>query len=181
MNNTDMKNRTTQTTDIILKVNKSNSVRYMTRGVYLFMAAVLIPIMAVSYGDIAEFTLSVVTSIIVLSAVGIFYFISPRSVCLTPEAVVLRRVAGAKVFRYADIAEAGVWTGNPYKMLRTFGCGGVHGFIGWFYGGGMGNHFEYVGNYDEAFFIRLRSGRKYLISCEDSRRAVDTIKSRIRP
>ena len=95
---------------------------------------------------------------------------------LTADALVLHRVQGRKVFRYADIADAGLWTGKPSSLFRFCGSGAFYGFIGWFSGGGLGTHFEYVGCYGDAFYIRLRSGRTYLLSCDGSAQAVKRLR-----
>lgn len=84
--------------------------------------------------------------------------------------------AGAQGFRYADIADAGLWTGKPSCLFRFCGSGAFCGFIGWFSGGGLGTHFEYVGSYADAFYIRLRRGRTYLLSCDGAEMAVKRVR-----
>lgn len=57
-----------------------------------------------------------------------------------------------------------------------FSSGAFCGFIGWFSGGGLGTNFEYVGSYADAFYIRLRRGRTYLLSCDGAEMAVKRVR-----
>ena len=64
-------------------------------------------------------------------------------------------------------------------MFRFWGSGAFCGFIGWFSGGGLGSHFEYVGRYSDAFYLKLRSGRTYLLSCDGAEQAVSRVREGI--
>lgn len=157
------------------KVTKSKTVRMITSGMWFLLVAVFVPVWYVFLCEPFNLTAFIIMSAATLFALGVviyYWFISPKSVELTGGALVLHRVVGRKVFRYADIAEAGLWTGKPSDMFRCWGSGAFCGFIGWFSGGGLGMHFEYVGSYDDAFYIRLRGGRTYLLSCDGAEQAV---------
>ena len=161
--------------DKVYKVTKSKTVRMITSGMWFLLVAVFVPVWYVFLCEPFNLTVFIIMSAATLFALGVvlyYWFISPKGVELTDSALVLHRVVGRKVFRYADIAEAGLWTGKPSDMFRCWGSGAFCGFIGWFSGGGLGTHFEYVGSYDDAFYIRLRGGRTYLLSCDGAEQAV---------
>ena len=84
---------------------------------------------------------------------------------------------GNKVFRYEDITEVSKWQGKPSRLLRQWGSGGFGGYIGWFSGGGLGSHFEYVGKYQDAFYLKLCKGKPYMLSCDEVERVVEHIQS----
>ena len=164
----------------IFRVTKDKAVRYVTFGTW---ALIVVVFSGAWWAVLAEpFILipCVVMALVTLSVLGVlfyYYAISPRCIEVTADGIVLHRVRGRKLFPYADIAEAAVWRGRPSSMLRYFGSGAFCGYIGWFSGGGLGSHFEYVGRYSDAFYIRLHSGRTYLLSCEDSEKVVKHIES----
>lgn len=160
------------------KVTKANLVRNVTAGVWVVVFAVSVVACNAIPARLVSVTSVVVMLLAALSVFAIllyFFLISPRSVELTADALVLHRVSGRKVFRYADIAEAGLWTGKPSSLLRLCGSGAFCGYIGWFSGGGLGAHFEYVGNYADAFYLKLRSGRTYLLSCDGAEHVVESV------
>lgn len=84
---------------------------------------------------------------------------------------------GIRFFRYEDITEVGKWQGKPSRLLRQWGSGGFGGYIGWFSGGGLGSHFEYVGQYQDAFYLKLRKSKSYMLSCDEAERVVEHIQS----
>ena len=69
------------------------------------------------------------------------------------------------------------WQGKPSRLLRQWGSGGFGGYIGWFSGGGLGSHFEYVGKYQDAFYLKLCKGKPYMLSCDEVERVVEHIQS----
>lgn len=155
--------------DNVYKVSKSRTVRYVTVGVWVLLVAVFVPSWYMVFIEpfiLVPFVIMLLTTLSVFGILFYYYLISPRSIELAADALVLRRVWGTRSFRYADIAEAALWQGKPSHMFRMWGCGAFCGYIGWFSGGGLGSHFEYVGDYADAFYIKLRSGRTYLLSCD---------------
>lgn len=164
------------------KVVKSRTVRYVTAGVWGLLAAVFVPAWYMLLREpfyVAPFVIMLLTTVFVVGLLLYFHLISPRSVVLAADALVLRRVLGCKTFRYADIAEAGMFAGSGSDMFRFWGSGAFCGFIGWFSGGGLGSHFEYVGRYSDAFYLKLRSGRTYLLSCDGAEQAVSRVREGI--
>lgn len=161
------------------KVVKSRTVRYVTVAVWVVVALVFIAVWYMLLREpfyVTPFVIMLLTTAFVLGLLLYYYLISPRSIRLTDGALVLRRVLGCKTFRYADIAEAGVYEGGGSDMFRFCGSGAFCGFIGWFSGGGLGVHFEYVGRYQDAFYLKLRSGRTYLLSCDGAAQVVSRVR-----
>ena len=151
---------------MVYKVTKSKAVCGMT----IFSVALVVCVFAFAYAvsliepiDGSYYILVPVT-VLTLGVMGAYYLYSPKRVELTADALVLHRVMGPKAFPYTEIEEVGKWSGSAASLLRTFGDGGMFGCIGWFSGGGLGRHFEYVCKYDDAFYLKMRSGRKYMLS-----------------
>ncbi len=165
--------------DKVYNVTKSKTVRMITSGMWFLLMAVFVPVWYMFLCEPFNLTAFIIMSAATLFALGVvlyYWFISPKGVELTDDALVLHRVLGRKVFRYADIADAGLWTGKPSCLFRFCGSGAFCGFIGWFSGGGLGTHFEYVGSYADAFYIRLRRGRTYLLSCDVAEMAMKRVR-----
>lgn len=117
----------------------------------------------------------VISAFIALSAY--FAFMSPTKIELTDDAVIVHRVLGRKIFRYVDIKSVERFFGDC--GFRLWGSGGFFGYVGLFSSKDLGRHFEYVGDFKEAFLIVLVSGRKYVLSCVDSSRVVNALSARI--
>ena len=49
-----------------------------------------------------------------------------------------------------------------------------------FYDKEIGRHLRYVGNHDEAFLVELKSGKKYVLSCENSGRVIELVRDKLR-
>lgn len=160
-------------------VHKSRMVAVMTVVFLTLMVAAdiwMIMQMAAhtgSYGwDIA--LVAVVTAAIVGS-----YAYAPLSVELSDTALVLHRGIGRKVFRYADMAGVELYERNGFP-IRVCGCGGVFGFTGRYRNSKTGeSYFSYVGDYSQAFFVLLKNGRRYLLSCEDREAVVAAVRKKL--
>ncbi len=106
-----------------------------------------------------------------------FYFMSPTKVELTNEAIIIHKVIGCKTFRYSDIKNVLRFSGD--SGLRLWGSGGFFGYIGLFSSKDIGRHYEYVGDFSEAFLIILVSGKKYVLSCVDSSYVISLLMTKI--
>ncbi len=162
------------------KVEKSNTVKGVTAGVMILLVVVFAPIFFFSADGPETLIVSVVIAVAVFGSIFGLYLMMPRRIELTADAIVVRRVAGKKVLPYADIYEAEAWSGWPHALLRTCGSGALFGYIGWFAGGGLGRHYEYVGRYSQAFYIKLRSGRPYMLSCQERDKVLERINMNIK-
>ena len=166
----------------VYKVTKSKAVR----GVTIFSLALVAGVFAFAYAmSLIEpvegsYFILVPITVVVVGVMGAYYLYSPKRVELTADALVLHRVMGPKAFPYDEIEEIGKWGGSVSSLLRTFGDGGMFGCIGWFSGGGLGSHFEYVCKYDDAFSLKMCSGRKYMLSCDDAEGVVALVSERVR-
>ena len=105
------------------------------------------------------------------------YLMTPKCVELTNEALVLHRVKGTVVFRYSDIGKIEAY--HKSGGLRLCGSGGLFGYIGIFSNTDIGRHYEYVCDVNEAFLIVLISGKKYMLSCDDSETVIRLVSERL--
>lgn len=80
----------------------------------------------------------------------------------------------------------------PYKLIksvkpcpptmvekRLFASGGFFGYWGWFSEPGIGKYFAYYGKSSDCFLIILKSGKKYIVGCENAPQMVDFINSHL--
>ena len=117
--------------------------------------------------------------IILLIVIWLFtYLEAPKRVMLTDDAIVLYKVRGRLVLPFGGIKSIREYP--SLKGVRLCGSGGLYGFIGYFYDKEIGRHLRYVGNHDEAFLIELKSGKKYVLSCENSGRVIEFVRDKLR-
>ena len=105
------------------------------------------------------------TFIVILSVSAYTMALTPLSISLTPAELILYRPIGKKKFPIDCIQHIDVY--NEEAGIRIFGSGGFWGFVGLFYSKQLGKHSAYVGDYHEAFYIILNSGKKVVLSCEN--------------
>ena len=94
-----------------------------------------------------------------------------RSVLLPPihrpDTLVIKRIVASKVIPLSEIESA-----EPYQrtmnFVRTCGSGGFLGYWGWYHNQELKHFFVYATNLNQLVLVRLRSGRKYVISCTDA-------------
>lgn len=166
---------------MVYKVAKSKAVRGITVFSLALVAGVFAFVWALSFvaPKAGAYFILVPATVIVAGMMGAYYLYSPKRVELTADALVLRRVMGPKAFPYSEIEEIGKWRGSTASLLRTFGDGGMFGYIGWYSGGGLGSHFEYVGKFSDAFYLKMRSGKKYMLSCDGAEQVVEYVAERV--
>ena len=116
-------------------------------------------------------------AIITATVIG-SYLYAPMSIALSDDALILYRGIGKKKFNYSDIATIDTYISDG-TVVRICGIGGVFGFIGRYYTKKIGHYFSYVGDYSQAFYLRLKNGKKYLFSCEDRDLIVFLVKKKI--
>lgn len=152
----------------IFKVTKSKTVHIVTIVVWIIITVLCLFILWQGIKHPIGLLIVVPILAIVISVLVYYHRQSPQ---------VLHCMTGYKVFRYEDIAEVSKWQGKPSRLLRQWGSGGFGGYIGWFSGGGLGSHFEYVGKYQDAFYLKLCKGKPYMLSCDEVERVVEHIQS----
>lgn len=67
---------------------------------------------------------------------------------------------------------------SPVRPTRRMcGSGGCFGYWGWFHDNEIGNYFAYYGNPSDAFLVKLKNGKQYVLGCRDSSEMVTAIKA----
>lgn len=103
------------------------------------------------------------------------YVLSPRYYELTPEGIVVRRVARSFLIPYDRISEVKrmEWT---WRHLRLLGSGGLYGFYGLFKVRGLGRVWMYVTDRERVVLIETKDGTRYALSPEDPGRFIACVK-----
>lgn len=105
--------------------------------------------------------------LVILAYISSLYFM-PISLLLTSDKLVIRCLIHRVHIPLSNIAV--IETAQKYKDftdIRVFGNGGLWGYTGLFRNKGVGKYIAYMGNPQQAFYIRLKSGRNYLVSCDN--------------
>ncbi len=105
------------------------------------------------------------------------FMLAPRKIVLTDTQLVLHKGVGKLRLSYADMESVSIY--RPTKGVvdvRTFGIGGIFGFIGYFYNKQTGHYIAYVGDYSQAFLVRMKNGKKYMLSCGNHQSIVAAVK-----
>lgn len=101
----------------------------------------------------------------------------PLSIEVNDRGVRVNRVIGSKTIKYGDIAETGLsYTPGALKLC---GSGGFFGNLGWYKAEGFGVYFSYVLDKSQAFYIVLKDGKRYMLSCDNPDEAIRLIRGRI--
>ena len=150
-----------------------------SKSIYLTSLFVVILLLAVTYwnyyviGAWGSFLIPVVLFALIYAA-----YLSPIKIIITDDVIILRKMIGKKIFWIKDIESI-----KPHQLkgsnVRTCGCGGVFGYTGNYYNKGIGKYISYVGNYDQTFLITMNTGKKYLLSCQDSEKFTEIINTKI--
>lgn len=160
------------------KVHKSRTVVVMTVVILLLLAAADIWLLLLLAVHTVPYALCAVLVGVITVAVAASYGYAPRFVELTATELVLHRGIGRKAICYADMCRI-----EPYARkglpVRVCGIGGVFGFIGRYSNTEYGSYFSYVGDYSQAFFVVLKDGKRYLLSCEDREAVVAEVGKRL--
>lgn len=102
-------------------------------------------------------------------------YYAPMCLTLTSRVLGIRRLITTRRIEVRDIVD--VKRCEPSSIgYKVCGSGGFLGYCGWWRSYTEGTYFSYVGRYDQAFFIELKSGRKYLLSCRNSSSMMEAIK-----
>ena len=160
------------------KVHKSKMLVILTVAVLILLISTeIFFLVQVFIGDI-PYLFSIELSLIIALSIIISYGYAPLTVTLSESSLVLRRGIGRKQFNYSDIEYVEAYD-NKKIAARLCGIGGLFGFIGRYYTEGIGHYFSYVGDYSQAFYFQLKSGKKYMLSCEDREQVISLIREKI--
>ena len=95
-------------------------------------------------------------------------------------ASVLCRILGQVYISYSDITDISLYHRENVAEIRIFGIGGLGGYIGKFYNSKIGFYTAYVGDYSQAFLIKINNREKYVMSCRHAEKIVEEVKSRLK-
>ncbi len=87
---------------------------------------------------------------------------------------------GAAVYLLSDITDISLYHRENVAEIRIFGIGGLGGYIGKFYNSKIGFYTAYVGDYSQAFLIKINNREKYVMSCRHAEKIVEEVKSRLK-
>jgi hypothetical protein len=122
-----------------------------------------------------NWTTSIVACLLLLIVIY-FALESPSSIEMNIHELILHKRKGKLRIAYDQITDASNY--KPDKSeIRYFGSGGVFGFIGKFSNATIGTYQSYVGNYEQAFLIRTKTNKKYVLSCENRELVINTLKT----
>lgn len=107
--------------------------------------------------------------IFIIIIIGILFsclFYAPTYIEATETELIIHRVLKNKVIPYNQITEAERCVPST-GGLRLCGSGGLFGYWGYFNDIIIGSYFGYFGNKDQCILLKLKGGKKYVISCEN--------------
>lgn len=109
----------------------------------------------------------VITLGVILAAIMIpSMYYAPLRIELTPETLTIRRLLKCKHIPCSEIASAD-WCYPSGGGIRLCGSGGFMGYWGYFNDVVLGTYFGYIGDRNQCILLKLKSGKKYVISCEN--------------
>lgn len=105
---------------------------------------------------------------------GLTLFYMPVSVSLDSDALKINRPIRSKRIPLTDIQSVKLC---PPTMgaKRICGSGGWFGWYGWFSERDLGKYFAYYGKSSDCFLVTLKSGKKYMLGCQDAPEMVESI------
>lgn len=119
--------------------------------------------------------------VILFASIGIVFigalYYSPVAVTVDRRKVTIRRLLTPKHIAVQDIARVSLFQST--MDVRISGSGGFFGYYGWFRNREIGKYFAYIGKWKDTFLIELKSGRKYVVSCNQPEVIVKCIMDRL--
>ncbi len=124
------------------------------------------------------FSSNKLTLLIFFAVLGIsvyFAFQSPISLKLTEDHIAVRKMFGEVKISYADIVSIDKYD-NYGSDIRLMGNGGFLGYTGVFRNKVLGKYIAYVGNFKQAFYIKTRNDKLYVLSCENREEVIGLVR-----
>ncbi|MDE6048395.1 MAG: PH domain-containing protein [Paramuribaculum sp.] len=120
----------------------------------------------------------IIAALLVISC-GFALYYTPMELKATESQLEICRSIAIKPIPYSAVESV---TLCPPTMAekRLFASGGFFGYWGWFSEPGIGKYFAYYGKSSDCFLITLKSGKKYVLGCENAPQMVDFISSRLK-
>ena len=72
-----------------------------------------------------------------------------------------------------------MWDKDYHSDIRLMGNGGFLGYTGLFRNKELGKYTAFVGNYNQAFYIRTKSGKIYVTSSEQREEIIRQIRLKL--
>lgn len=140
--------------------------------------AILIIVLGVVYlaeGNWTDKTRFAVLAAVIVALLCIVALV-PKRIEITQHSLRICRLAGTKEIPLQEIAETGL--SFVPTSLKLCGSGGFCGNIGWYKSDSFGIYFSYATNQAEAFYVILKNGKRYMLSCKNPDAAIEAIKAK---
>lgn len=143
----------------------------------MLSASCLILLFVVLYYSNNDIITYIICAVLVLwMALALYYM--PMSISCNGNELDIRRSLRIKRIPLSDIESVTVCPPTMAER-RICGSGGWFGYWGWFSEPSIGKYFAYYGKSSECFLVTLKSGRKYLLGCENMQDMVDYIQKQL--
>ena len=139
------------------------------------ITAVLVGLCVLTVNEIAVFCLMLLMALCVVVA-GLLF--GPVAIEANTENVIIRCALRRKLIPVSDIESVKLFQ-PTMGAIRICGSGGYMGYWGTFREGDIGKYHAYYGKASDCFLVNLKSGKKYLLGCENPKAIVDYINSLI--
>ncbi len=113
--------------------------------------------------------------LIVMIIMAFFYM--PLNISVTDNCLKINFILRRKSIPLKDI-ESAMLCPPTMAEHKICGSGGFFGYWGWFYEASIGRYFAYYGKASDCFLVKMKSGRQYLLGCENPAPIVDAINSK---
>lgn len=160
----------------IFNIPWSDSVKIISVVTTLVLAFVIVVIVYLLKNQ--GFSSNKLTLLILFAVLGIsvyFAFQSPISLKLNEDYIAVRKMFGEVKISYTDIVSIDKYD-NYGSDIRLMGNGGFLGYTGVFRNEVLGKYIAYVGNFKQAFYIKTRNNKLYVLSCENREEVIGWVR-----
>ncbi len=113
--------------------------------------------------------------VVIAAVVFSGFYYCPKWIEATEREIVLHRLLSkSKVFPYGDIQSVDTFYPSA-GGLKLCGSGGFFGYWGYFNDIMIGTYFGYYGSRSNCILVKLKSGRQYVLGCDNAPAMVDFI------
>lgn len=105
---------------------------------------------------------------LLLIAFAAFYTASIKAVVVTDSAVIVERKVGERVYPLSEIEEVRPITDELNNSIRTFGNGGLFGYMGHFRSSALGAYQANANRRDARILLIFEDGKKLVLSADQS-------------
>ncbi len=157
------------------KVNWDKPARVVT---WFCLAVLLLALVLCVYAAITQpgsMALYIGLALLILLVPFYFGLQSPKSIVLTDDALVVRKVVGNATIPYRAIRSCALL--RTYSAVRVFASGGFLGYVGVFWNRALGWHKVLAGSLRQPVCLNLFSGKPYILSCSDNQELLEALKN----